>query len=160
MRQLLAAGFGVAGLLLMNPAASAQLANDTSTFNGEVAATCSLNGLNSDYALSIDPNNGYLSGGFNAFEVNANSRVKLIASYEILIEPFGFTPDTRKVMIRQVVGGEASSPFQALQPGVDSSGFFFLTDTPGTATAEVRMTVGPSPPPSDYSYRVTITCLL
>ena len=154
------AGLGAAGSLLMNLSASAQLSNDTSTFNGEVAATCSINGLNSDYALSINPNNGYLEGGFNAFEVNANLRVKLIASYGIVAEPSGFSPDTRKVMIRQVVGGEVSSPFQALQPGVDSSSFFFLTDTPGTATAEVLMTVGPSPPPGDYSYQVTISCLL
>jgi len=154
------AGLGAAGLLLVDLPALAQLSGDTSTFSGEVAATCSINGLNSDYSLSIDPNNGYLTGGFNAFEVNANSRVRLIASYGIVSEPSGFTPDTRKVMIRQVVGGEASSAYQALRPGVDSSSYFFLTDTPGTATAEVLMTVGPSPPPGDYSYQVTISCLL
>ena len=159
MRQLLLAGLGAAGLLLLDLPASAQLSGDTSTFNGEVAATCSIDGLDSDYSLSWASGNGYLHGGYHSFDVNANSRVKLTASYEIATEPSGFTPDYRRVLMRQVVGGEASNPVLANGPGVDSF-TLFLTDTPGTATAEVRMFVGANPPPGDYSYRVTIACLL
>ena len=156
---LLMAGLGAAGLLLVNLPASAQMSNDTSTFNGEVAATCSINGLNSDYALSWASGSGYLSGGYHSFSVDANSRVKLVVNQQIITEPAGYTPAYRRALMRQVIGGEASNPVFSNGPGIDSVALF-LTDTPGTATAEVRMFVGPDPPPGDYSYQVIITCLL
>ena len=145
----------------MNLAASAQLSDDTSTFSGEVAATCSIDGLNSEYQLSREIGlTDYLAAGYHAFNVNANTRVKLVTSYQIIGEPSGFTPDTRKVMMSQCVNGECDNTVQALQPGVDSSNWFFLTDTPGTASAQLRMFVGPNLLPGDYSYQVTIKCLL
>ena len=151
------AGFGAAALLLESLPALAQLSNDTSTFNGEVAATCSINGLNAEYSISLD--SGYLVGGYHAFNVNANSQVKLVANQQIINEPSGFNPDYRRALIRQVVNGDASSPVFSSGPGADSTALS-LSDTPGTATAEVRMFVGPNPPPGDYSYQITISCLL
>ena len=156
---LLMAGLGAAGLLLVNLPVSAQMSNDTSTFNGEVAATCSINGLNADYALSWASGSGYLSGGYHSFSVDANSRVKLVVNQQIITEPAGYTPAYRRALMRQVIGGEASNPVFSNGPGIDSVALF-LTDTPGAAIAEVRMFVGPDPPPGDYSYQVIITCLL
>ena len=146
----------------MNLAASAQLSDDTSTFSGEVAATCSISGLNSEYQLSRDISfdEDYLHSGYQSFNVSANTKVKLVTNYQIIGEPSGFTPDTRKVMMRQCVNGECDNTVQALQPGVDSSNWFFLTDTPGTASAQLRMFVGPNLLPGDYSYQVTIKCLM
>ena len=71
LRQLLLAALGVAGALLLNQPAMTQLASETHTFSGEVASTCSINGLNSGYALSSS--NFWLSTSYKAFEVNANS---------------------------------------------------------------------------------------
>ena len=156
MRQLLLTAFGAWGALLPNQPALAQLADETYTFSGEVASTCSINGLNSDYSLFLTQND-YLGISHQAFEVNTNSPVKLTARYEIVDEVSGYTPAHRKVHVRQIVGGEASNPVIASAPNTESA-WLFLSDTPGTATVEIRMFVGPTPPPGNYSYRATITC--
>ena len=62
MRQLLIAGLGAAGLLLVNLPAPAQLSNDTSTFNGEVAATCSFDGMADSYSMDYWGSVNYLRG--------------------------------------------------------------------------------------------------
>ena len=70
-RQLLMAGLGAAGLLLVNLPASAQLSGDTSTFNGEVAAACSFVGLPDEYQLTYYGSVNYLRGSA-PFELATN----------------------------------------------------------------------------------------
>ena len=151
---MLLAALVAAGSLLINQPALAQLADETYTFSGEVASTCSINGLNSNYAFSFNGEN--LESGYQAFQVNANSRVALRVKYEIVNEVPGNTLE-EVVLMRQVVGGDGSSNVYATVVNTESSALS-LSDTPGTATAEVMMVVGSNPPPGDYAYQVTISC--
>ena len=155
MRQLLLAALGVAGALLLNQPAMTQLASETHTFSGEVASTCSINGLNSGYALSSS--NIWLSTSYKAFEFNANSAVKLTVRYEVVDEVSGYTPITRYAYLRQRVGGEITDSTLAQFPNTDSA-WLFLSVTPGTASVEIAMVIGTLPLPGNYSYRATITC--
>ena len=54
MRQLLLAALGAAGSLLMDLPALAQISNTTSTFSGDIAATCLFDGLEDSYSMTYD----------------------------------------------------------------------------------------------------------
>ena len=155
MQQLLLLAFGTAWSLLVNQPALAELANETYTFSGEVASTCSINGLKPDYAFSLEGD--ALLTEFEDFEVNANSRVKLTARYEIVDEVSGYSPSNRTVLMRHMIGGSAINYANTWSQNTEG-GWLFLSDTPGTATVQIRMVVGPTPPPGNYAYRATITC--
>ena len=159
MRQLLLAALGAAGSLLLDLPALAQISNTTSTFSGEVAPTCSISGLNSDYSLS--PNSGYLQtdGYYQNFQIDSNSSVEMSTKYQIISEPPGFAPTVRKVDIRQVLNGNSYSFVSSARVPNTSSSAISLQDTPGTASAQVRMFIGPNLLPGTYSYLVTISCL-
>jgi len=62
VRQLLLAELGAAGSLLMGLPALAQLSNTTSTFSGEVAASCSFDGLEDSYLMTYYGIGNYLRG--------------------------------------------------------------------------------------------------
>ena len=66
------AGFGVAGWLLVNLPASGQLSNDTSTFSGEVASTCSFEGLSETASLNYQSSDNSLFG-LEDFTISTNS---------------------------------------------------------------------------------------
>ena len=72
-------GLGAAGLLLVNLPASGQLSNDTSTFSGEVATTCSFDGLADSYPLNYYGAGNYLRGTaeFNVMTNAADLKVGL-----------------------------------------------------------------------------------
>jgi len=151
------AGLGAAGLLLVNLHALAQLSNDTSTFSGQVAASCSINNLQSEYSLPI--NNGFLYSGYQPFEAVSNSQIRMTAKYETLQEPSGFNPQYRRLIFRQVVNGDPLVGKYVDVSGQETPSQTF-NDSPGTATAQLLLVVGKSLQPGSYSYRVTISCLL
>ena len=85
------AGFGAAGLLLVNLPASGQLSDDTSTFSGEVAATCSFEGLADSYLMTYYTGSNQL-GGQGDFDVISNvSNLRIeVGSVVVNSEPAPF----------------------------------------------------------------------
>ena len=85
------AGFGAAGLLLVNLPASGQLSNDTSTFSGQVATTCSFEGLADSYLMTYYTGSNQL-GGQGDFDVISNvSNLRIeVGSVVVNSEPAPF----------------------------------------------------------------------
>ena len=157
---LRAAGIVLPALL---PAAGiAEFQNDTSTFSGQVAASCSFSGLESSYGLrNLVAHDGTpsLQSYAHSFNVNSNSSIRVTIEYSILQEPPGFVPELRWASFRQRVGSVYQSaqyltvPNQQLTP-------MQITETPGTAVVAAGMLVQPASQPGNYEYRMTVTCLL
>ena len=167
MRQLLIAGFGAAGLLLVNLPASGQLSNDTSTFSGQVATTCSFEGLADSYSMTYYTGSNQL-GGQGDFDVisNASSLRIEVGSVVVNSEP---TPIEGKAInatgkLRQSINNRwvekvTSSKSSPGDVAVDISqgSRFRLSAYNWTQDRNGSLMYIP---PGNYSYTITITCLL
>ena len=167
MRQLLIAGFGAAGLLLVNLPASGQLSNDTSTVSGQVATTCSFEGLADSYSMTYYTGSNQL-GGQGDFDVISNSSSLRIEVGSVVVnsEP---TPIEGKAInatgkLRQSINNRwvekvTSSKSSPGDVAVDISqgSRFRLSAYNWTQDRNGSLMYIP---PGNYSYTITITCLL
>ena len=161
------AGFGAAGLLLVNLPASGQLSNDTSTFSGQVATTCSFEGLADSYSMTYYTGSNQL-GGQGDFDVisNASSLRIEVGSVVVNSEP---TP----------IEGKAINATGKLRQSINNRWVEKVTSSkssPGDVAVDISQgsrfrlsaynwTQGRNGslmyiPPGNYSYTITITCLL
>ena len=141
---------------------SAQFQDDTSTFAGNVASSCSFSSLNSSYGLRnlVDSNDvPYLMSYAHSFYVTSNAAVKISIQYSIVDEPVGFVPTSRWANLRQLVGSRYQTPAYQRTPN-EVMAPMAITETPGTATVAIGMLAKPATLPGNYEYQMTITCLL
>ena len=166
MRQLLLAGLGAAGLLLINLPALAQLSNDTSTFNGEVAATC-LFDLQDTTSLTYNSSYNYFTGG-HEFDLTTNSPNIRMSLSQISVgsEPVPASSEVvKRVSLFHKEGNlytnvantdtrQLSDPIAVSTSGMNT--FKISMSVLTTVFANNRYGLGPG----NYSYSVTLSCLL
>ena len=161
MRQLLLAALGAAGSLLIGLPALAQLSNTTSTFSGQVAATCEFN-LPENISLIYQPQNWLL--GTNNFELTAHfSPVTLHISPVVVIdEP---PPYASAIIVTTWIVG-AANWLRVNSPGEGSKAFVVDTSTPNNFLLKFEVKTSDMAggsrfelPVGNYSYRITISCL-
>ena len=167
VRQLLIAGWCAAGLLLVDLPAPAQLSNDTSTFNGEVAATCSFS-LPDSIQLEFRSLRKDLYGSHD-FELTTNSSAIRVSVAQLTVddEPspvesavvpqitlFYVSGSTIYMANGTKVSGETLGPSILSASGPNQLN---LSASVGTATMRDNQYLLP---PGNYSYSTTISCLL
>jgi len=167
VRQLLMAGLGAAGLLLVNLPASGQLSDDTSTFRGEVAATCSFEGLADSYLMTYYTGSNQL-GGQGDFDVISNvSNLRIeVGSVVVNSEPAPFEGKAINATgkLRQSIDGRWIEKVTSSKsfPGdvvvdISEGSRFRLSAYNWTQDRNGSLMYIP---PGNYSYTITITCLL
>ena len=162
------AGLGAAGSLLMNLSASAQLSNDTSTFNGEVAATCSFQGLGDSYSMTYYAGSNQL-GGQGDFDVISNVSNLRIEVGRVVVNnepaPIEGKPILATGKLRQYASSRwiekavssKSSSSAAIPLDISEGSSFRLSVYNWTNDRNGSVMYVP---PGNYSYTITITCLL
>jgi len=167
-RWLLFAGLGAAGLLLINLPASAQLSNDTSTFNGEVAATCSFGDLADTYQLAYYGSNNQLHGytSFDLVTNVANPRFEL-STVTVNSEPSALNNSSvsaygrlqRYVPNQWGIVATSTKTLSAVTAPIDiSQGNRFLLEVFNLTNNRVGGKYQLAP--GFYSYTITLSCLL
>ena len=165
MRQLLLAALGAAGSLLMDLPSLAQLSNTTSTFSGDIAASCSFS-VPESISLSFrsPPNDLYAS---QDFEITTNSP--------------SITLDVSRVTVNQEPNGALILPQIALI-WVSGNSIYMAAGTKEMSGSLGPLSLSTSNPTSmnisasvatnfrrngvynlpigEYSYTATFTCLL
>ena len=167
MRQLLLAGLGAAGLLLVNLPALAQLSNDTSTFNGEVAATC-LFDLQDTTSLTYNSSYNYFTGG-REFDLTTNSPNIRMSLSQISVgsEPTPISSEVYKVVSLFHREGNLYTNIAATNNNRNLSDPLVLSAS-NVNTFRVSISVMTTDrvdnryllAPGNYSYSVTLSCLL
>ena len=154
MRQFLLAALGAAGSLLMGLPALAQLSNTTSTFSGQVAASCSFSEPD-DTALYFRFGRELRAYSvFNLFS-NLSSVLINVGSFETLEEPVQNQSPAKHFVLMLDNG--------IIEPGEQLR---FTTDPDPSVPNGLDMAVLVSSSNGDplsagrYSYRVRIDCLL
>ena len=164
MRQLLLAGLGAAGSLLMGLPALAQLSNTTSTFTGEVAATCEFN-LPENISLSYRSDNNSLTYGSD-FVLTTNAPVIRMSVSELTVikEPpprestivpevrIRYDEENMSLSVRKNVGS-TSEPFPVSTSTFNRLLLLATVETSAQVNSLYQL------PPGEYSYRATISCL-
>ena len=142
--------------------ALAQLSNTTSTFSGQVAATCQINNLAENIDLNYYELN-WLSSGYRQFQlITNNSTVRIHSSrMTIVSEPSHTSAIKARIRINK------NNPYGDFEANKISEGFrdfstsssepndFTLNVAIFTDLVEGRYTL----PSGNYSYRATISCL-
>ena len=153
MRKLLLAALGAAGLLLIDLPVLAQLSNTTSTFTGEVPASCSIMNLAENYVLP------WSMGGLRGtapFTISANLPVSISANYEQVQVPENANPSKIFRLYQgntQILSLTSSSKSQQLN--LDSQNAASLS----LSVVLYKGTIYNSIPPGNYAFRVMISCL-
>ena len=165
MRQLLLTALGAAGSLLMDLPALAQLSNTTSTFSGQIAASCSIN-LPENISLGFQPNNSLTIS--RDIEVTANFQIQLsIDQLTVVNEPQPEGQTIRATVSIWQVSGNMITLTQASK--TESSGvqsFFVPANDPTNLNLAASVTTASMDefdkyllPDGRYTYRTTISCL-
>ena len=163
MRQLLMAGLGAAGLLLMNLSASAQMAGNTSTFSGTVAASCSFN-LPESISMGFGGLRNSLNVGYG-FNVTTNTpTIRMsVGQLTVINEP---PPGQSSIVPVVTITYDRNGVFATKDAGSASAYLSVSTSDPNLfnifGTVETRSMVNGKfqLPPGNYSYSTTISCLL
>jgi len=169
MRQQLLLVVGVAGSLVVNPLAVAhQLSGDTSTFTSQVAATCSFDGLADSYAMTYYGNGNYLRGTAS-FDVMTNVAELRFGVSTVATNSEPAASNGRNVYVTadffRVQGnvwsllarGNKSSSGTTQSVDVSQGNAFILTSFVNTNDpVSSRYFLSPG----QYSYTVTLSCLL
>ena len=168
VRQLLMAGLGAAGSLLVNLPASGQLSNDTSTFSGEVATTCSFDGLSETASLNYQSLDNSLFG-LEDFTISTNSsalrlNVSTVTANAEPSAPSGVfiladadLHQSRNGSYARLTGGSKNSSGTAAPRDYSQDSSLRITSlitTTDPVNSVFQLPLG------DYSYSVTISCLL
>ena len=166
MRQLLLAALGAAGSLLMELPALAQLSNTTSTFSGQIAASCPFD-LPETISLTYDSDNNGIRR-FTFFDLLTNASEVRIAIGRVItnIEPpqTGSSIEAEVTidsmfegnfkLVRATKATESSLSFPTYTVGPTRFGITFEVKTAGwTNDGKYEL------PPGAYSYTTTIYCL-
>ena len=162
MRRLLLAALGAAGSLLIDLPALAQLSNTTSTFSGQMAASCSFNSPN-NLSLNYDANQNLLRGE-SEFTVlrNSNEVTLNISAIQVINEPTPIASAvTPRLSIFSELGailtanklGEVRRPFEVTPNIPNRLNLVFLVTTSNNVENRFEL------PPGNYTYRATISCL-
>ena len=164
MRKLLLAALGAAGSLLVGLPALAQLSNTTTTFSGQVAATCEINNLAENIPLTYRADLNYLTSGDRQFDLSTNiSTVRIhVAPIVVVSEPPPYASS-----IRAGITIDDYTP-NILVAFTDSEGNkAYIANTSQPNYFRIRMSVFTESrvggryelPSGNYSYRATISCL-
>ena len=167
MRRLLLAALGAAGSLLMDLPALAQLSNTTSTFSGQVAATCEFN-LPENIEMSYDGNFNRLIA-FYEFELNTNQAEYNLSLSTVTVnkEPQPLGQEISPVAKVGFLYGKRYSNFLSATKTFGGDG---IVESISSSLNQLRLEMQVKTnqmvdnrweiPPGEYSYSVTITCLL
>ena len=168
MYQLLLAALGAAGALLVALPSSGRLASDTSTFNGDVAATCLFDGLADTVSMTYYPNSNNL-GGADTFAVVSNSNnIKLeVSAVTVNSEPgdingsevLAYGRILHYIPTRWITKANSTKSSSGITETIDlsESDWFMLSVGNYTAT---RVDNKSQVSPGQYSYTVTLSCLM
>ena len=169
MRQLLVAGFGFAGLLLVNLPASAQLSDDTSTFTGQVAASCLFDGFRDSYPMIWYDAVNYLrsSAHFNVITNLPNIRIGVsqvttitesagLSGAAIGVDAYFYQKDSSNRSFLKATATKSSSATTELLDMSFGNGVRLDAVVLTANRVNNLYQIGPG----EYSYTVTITCLL
>ena len=156
MQQLLLAALGAAGLLVIKSPALSQLSDETSTFTGEVAAACSITGLQDSYAMT------YRQSGLRVttdpFTLTSNVPVSVSIKYSAIQTPPNASP-TGSFTISQTGNGQSNTrSSNQSSPPLEVA----LNNNQASIYASVtiyKATIYNTLPPGDYTYQATISCL-
>ena len=164
VQQLLLAALGAAGSLLVALPALAQLSNTTSTFSGQVAATCEINNLPENIPLDYRADLNYLASPLRQFDLSTNiSTVRIhVAPVVAVSEP---PPYASSIQAGVVVDDYASNYFVANKNVEGVLTYNVSTSEPNYFS--VRMSAYTASmvggkyelPFGNFSYRATISCL-
>ena len=168
VRELLMAGFGVAGLMLLNLPASAQLSNDTSTFSGEVATTCSFDRLADSYPLNYYGSGNYLRGTaefdvitnaadlkFGVSAVTTNNEPTALSGRNVFVNVGFYRVDGNNWIL--FTRGDKSSSGTSQSVDISQGNTFQLisfVNTNDPVSGKYFLA------PGQHSYSVTLSCLL
>ena len=162
------AGFGAAGLLLVNLPASGQLSNDTSTFNGEVAAMCSFSYIPDSISMDFRSLRKDLYGSYDFQLITNAPAVRLsVAQLTVNNEPAPVESPVRPQITLFYVSGntiymingtkESGETLGPLSLSTSTANDLNLSASVGTAQMRDNQYLLP---PGNYSYTTTISCLL
>ena len=164
MQQLLFVALGAAGSLLLDLPGLAQLTNDVSTFNGEVAAACAFD-LSDSTQMTLWPAN-YMTG-YEDFELTTNVSSLRLSLSQISVDQQPATTRsaiTSRVNLNRLVdnpGTVASTASnlttEALALSTSNANSFRIgisVLTAGLSNGKYELPVG------DYAYSITLSCLL
>ena len=166
MRKLLLAALGAAGSLLIELPALAQISNTTSTFTGDVAASCEFS-LPENLSMGYVSRTNSLNGGYG-FGVTTNSSVIRMGVSEVTVikEPppreSSIVPEVRVIYVKGNMTYTAygsknvsltSGPLSVSASALNSFSIVGTVKTSSQVNTLYQL------PPGEYSYRVTITCL-
>ena len=167
MRLLLLVALGAAGSLLMDLSALAQLSSTTSTFSGDIAATCAIDDLREARQISYNAETNSFLSGLDYFSLSTNvSNVRLgLSRVTTNSEPQAVNGVTilADAAIFQVQGGSltlaatGSKTTNTTSPPLSASSTFALrssiaTTNPINGVFQLL--------PGSYSYSITLWCLL
>ena len=165
VRQLLIAALSAAGSLLASLPAIAQLSTDTTTFSGEIAASCSFS-IPESISLSFrsPPNDLYAS---QDFEISTNSPAITLNISQVTVnkEPSG-TLILPQITIFWVSGNTIymAAGSKEMSGSLGPISLSTLNPTPMNISASVGTNSLKngiySLPIGEYSYTTTFTCLL
>ena len=163
MRRLLLAALGAAGSLLIELPALAQLSNTTSTFSGQVAATCSILRLpeNMSYWYEHTDNTLRLRTNFDVTSNLSSSRLT-IDRLTVVEEP---PPNGQTIRSDITVFADYGNTVVGLTATKDQASLSKPFPVPVTVVIEGLVDtrewqiVHSMLPPGRYTYRTTITCL-
>ena len=168
MQQLLLASFWVAGTLMGNLPSLAQLSTDTSTFSGAISAVCSFNGLEENTQMNYQAFNNSLFGiedftistnvplvRLNISSVTTNSEAPAANGATILA--VADLHQSQSGVWRRVAGStkntsETRAPSDYSQDNNLRITPWITTNNPINGVYQLM--------PGNYSYSVTISCLL
>ena len=151
------AGMSAVGLQLINLPASGQLSDDTSTFNGVVASSCSIGRLDELNTLALSSLNGQNELYAREFFVlNSNVNVRLMYRLSVIKEPENFASSRVATLgvwpqpagMTQTIGSNGTGKYlnATFSPGANHDIFLDM---------EVTSAV-----PGAYEYVVTVSCML
>ena len=163
------AGFGFAGLLLVNLPASAQLSDDTSTFTGQVAASCLFDGFRDSYPMIWYDAVNYLrsSAHFNVITNLPNIRIGVsqvtaitesagLSGAAIGVDAYFYQKDSSNRSFLKATATKSSSATTELLDMSFGNGLRLDAVVLTANRVNNLYQIGPG----EYSYTVTITCLL
>ena len=156
VQQLLLAAFGAAGLLLIKSPALSQLSDETSTFTGEVAASCSITGLQNSYEMTFRQSG--LRVTTDPFTLTSNVPVSISISYSAIQTPINASPTGIFTAGQSGVGqsttrspNQSSAPLEVVRDNNQASVYASVIIYKGS--------IHDTLPPGDYTYQATISCL-
>jgi len=151
--------------------ALAQLSNTTSTFSGEIAASCSMT-LGDSIEMTYYANSNRLSKSDHMFELNTNSpNIRMsVSRVTVNSEPQPIGSSIEPYVMLYFYSNSSNTQTQVASATKDTTLTSNPLETITSSTNSFRLVTGVQTsqridnryelPPGNYSYSVTISCLL